>query len=78
MATQTNNSEILDKTFQTSDGRLLFVKYDSFSNIDTLIIVLGNTVREPFKGKDWDKIKQACTHRLKWFIKELDAKEINE
>lgn len=71
-------TSILDKTFQTSDGRLLFVKYDSFSNIDTLIIVLGNTVREPFKGNDWDKLKQKCTRRLKWFIKELDAKEIIE
>lgn len=73
METPTTTVDMLDQTFKTSDGRLLFVKYDSFSNVDRLILTLGNTIRIPFEGKNWDKIKKDCTKKLQWYIKELDA-----
>ena len=51
-------TSILDKTFRTSDGRLLFVTSNTSSNSDNLIIVLGNIGRFPFEGKNWEKLKQ--------------------
>lgn len=63
------STDILDKTYKTSDNRLLFVYVDSFIP-DRLEIRLGNIGRFPF----YDENK--CRRKLRNFIKELNAEEI--
>lgn len=70
MAT-TAKIDVLDQTFRTSDGRILFVYSDPF--LGRLEIRLGNIGRFPFSFENEGK----CRSKFKRFIKDLDAVQVD-